>query len=107
MNRLFGFIALFAMLLVAKPTAAATSQLLVQSNLGRPAMSLVCLLRGCQVVSFQQGSPSNYFVVSTSSSTDFLTFLLKSVPGILNVQVLGGGSNPVGTRYIVRTSGGL
>jgi len=61
MKRIVGFLALFVMLLTAKPAAAASSQLLVQSNLGRPAMSLVCLLRGCQVVSFEQGSPSNYF----------------------------------------------
>jgi len=107
MKRIVGFLALFVMLLTAKPAAAASSQLLVQSNLGRPAMSLVCLLRGCQVVSFEQGSPSNYFVLSTSSNTDFLASVLRGIPGILNVQVLGGSSNPVGKRYIVRTKGGL
>lgn len=107
MKRFISFVALLVLLTTAKPAAAATSQLLVQSSLSRPGMSLLCLLRGCQVTSFEQGSPSNFFVLSTSSNPDFLASILKNIPGILNVQSLTGSNNPVGSRYIVRTSGGL
>src|SRR5215469_3611088 len=92
------------------PASAANTQLLVQANLSAPAMSLVCLLRGCQVTQAVSGSPSNLFVLSVSSSANvtFLVNSLRNVPGILSVTVSTSGStNPVGNRYIVRTTGGL
>ncbi|HEY2460222.1 MAG TPA: S8 family serine peptidase [Candidatus Acidoferrum sp.] len=93
----------------AKPANAATTQILVQSNLGTPAIRLVCLLSGCQVTQSLTGTPNNYFVLSYSGSSNvsFLETLLQRIPGILNVIVVGDGQNPVGNRYIVRTSGGL
>lgn len=98
-------LALFA----ARPASAANTQLLVQSNLSTAGMKFVCLLKGCQVTSTVYASPSNFFVLSFSSSinTSFLSSVLQSIPGILNVTVLNGGDNPLGNRYIVRTTGGL
>ena len=98
-------LALFA----ARPASAASTQLLVQSNLGTAGMNFVCLLKGCQVTQTVYASPSNFFVLSVSSSVNvsFLCSVLQSIPGILNVTVLNGGDNPLGNRYIVRTTGGL
>jgi subtilisin family serine protease len=72
-------------------------------------MNLVCLLRGCQVTQAINGTPSNFFVLSVSSSTNvsFLAVVLEEIPGILDVSILGGSQNPIGSRYIVRTTGGL
>jgi hypothetical protein len=98
-------LALFA----ARPVSAADTQLLVKANLGGPAMNLICLLRGCQVKQVINGSPSNFFVVSASSSgnTQFLITVLQNIPGILEVADTDASANPVGNRYIVRTTGGL
>ena len=70
-------------------------------------MNFVCLLRGCQVTQAVLGSP-NVFVLSASSSTNvqILASALRAVPGILSVTI-SASSNPVGNRYIVRTTGGL
>ena len=108
MKRAIGIIALFVMLLAAQP-AAANTQLLVHSNLGTPAMNMVCLLRGCQVVSSTPTTSGSLFILSISGSvnTNFLASALQSIPGILNVQVLGGTPGAPGNRYILRTSGGL
>lgn len=100
-------VTLALLLFGAPPASAATTQLLVQSSLGSVGMNLVCLLRGCTVKQTVAGSPSNYFVVSTSANPGFLASVLHLVPGILNVTILTGGDNPLGNRYIVRTSGGL
>jgi len=104
---------LFALVLIlafaaATPASAANTQLLVQSTLSAPSMNLVCLLRGCQVTQSVNGSP-NVFVLSVSSSTNvqFLVSSLSNVPGILSVTVTSSSQNPVGNRYIVRTTGGL
>jgi subtilisin family serine protease len=93
----------------ARPAAAANTQLLVQSNLGTAGMNFICLLKGCQVTSTVYASPSNFFVLSFSGSVNvsFLCSVLQSIPGILNVTALNGGDNPLGNRYIVRTTGGL
>lgn len=93
----------------ARPVSAANTQLLVQSKLGTAGMNLVCLLKGCQVTQTVYASPANFFVLSVSASvnTSFLSSVLQSIPGILNVTVLNGGDNPFGNRYIVRTTGGL
>ena len=93
----------------ARPASAATSQLLVQSRLSPGGMSLVCLLRGCSVKQTVYASPANFYVVAPSGwiSLSFLTSSLQNITGILNVTVLDGGDNPLGQRYIVRTTGGL
>ncbi len=109
MKRAIISITLLLALFAARPASAADTQLLVQANLSAPAMNLICLLKGCQVKQVINGSPSNFFVVSVSSSvnTQFLTTVLQNIPGIVEVAVTGGSSNPVGNRYIVRTTGGL
>jgi hypothetical protein len=109
MKRAIILITLLLALFAAKPASAANQQLLVKSNLGAPAMNLLCLLRGCQVTQAINGTPSNFFVLSVSSSTNvsFLASVLEEIPGILDVAILGGSQNPLGNRYIVRTTGGL
>jgi subtilisin family serine protease len=93
----------------AKPASAAGTQLLVQTTLGQSSINLVCLLTGCQVTQSLPGSPNNFFLLTFSSSanTSFLTNTLQNISGILNVTVVGASANPVGNRYIVRTTGGL
>lgn len=99
---------LLASLAGARPASAANTQLLVQSNLGSGGMSLVCLLRGCTVTQTIPASPANFFVLSSPNNGSFLASVLQLIPGILNVTILNSGTgNPVGNRYIVRTSGGL
>lgn len=93
----------------ARPAAAADKQLLVQSNLSGGTMRLICLLRGCQVSQTINASPSTFYVVKGSGflNLSFLASVLRAVPGILNVSPLDGDDNPLGNRYIVRTTGGL
>jgi Subtilase family len=94
----------------AKPAnATGTQQLLVQTTLGTPAIRLVCLLTGCQVSQSLTGSPNNFFLLSFPGSANItsLESILQNIGGILNVTVVGGSENPVGNRYIVRTTGGL
>jgi hypothetical protein len=93
----------------ARPAAAASNQFLVQSSLGTVGMNLVCFLKGCQVSQTIYASPNNFFVVSVSSSIDTNLFVsvLQTVHGILNVSLISSGTNPLGNRYIVRTTGGL
>jgi hypothetical protein len=102
-------IALLLALATAKPASAAGTTVLVQSNLSSGSMSFLCLLEGCQVTQTLSGSPSNFYVLSVSASvnTQFLSSVLQSTAGILNVVVLGATNNPLGNRYIVRTTGGL
>jgi subtilisin family serine protease len=109
MKRATILITLLLALFAAKPASAADTQLLVRANFGAPVMSLVCLLKGCQVTHTVNGSPNNFFVVSISSSVDaeFLVDVLRTIPGIVDVAITGGSQNPVGNRYIVRTTGGL
>lgn len=109
MKRAIILITLLLALFAAKPASAANAQLLVKANFGAPVMNLVCLLKGCQVTQVVNGSPSNFFVLSVSSSTNvsFLAGVLQNVSGIVEVAVLGGGQNPIGNRYIVHTTGGL
>jgi Subtilase family len=109
MKRALALIALLLTFAVAKPAAAATNQILVETTLSAPAMNLVCLLRGCQVSQSVSGSPNNFFVLSLSDSANanFLTTVLKAIPGVVDATVIGGNQNPVGNRYIVRTTGGL
>ncbi len=95
---------------VAKPAnATGTQQLLVQTTLGAPGIELVCLLTSCQVSQSLTGSPSNFFLLSFPGSANItsLESILQNIDGILNVTVVGGSGNPVGNRYIVRTTGGL
>src|SRR3984885_1323232 len=109
MKRVLLSLALLLAFSVAKPTAAATPQFLVQTNLGGPAINLVCLLTGCHVSQSLNGTPNNYFVLSFSASANvgYLETLLTKIPGILHVTVVGNSQNPVANRYIVRTVGGL
>jgi hypothetical protein len=109
MKRAVLFLTLLLSLLAAKPASAAGTQLLVQSTLSTPSMNFICLLRGCQVTQAVNGSPSNHFVLSVSSSVNaqFLASVLQNIPGILKVTISGSSQNPVGNRYIVRTTGGL
>jgi hypothetical protein len=109
MKRAIISVTLLLALFAARPASAADTQLLVKANLGGPAMNLICLLKGCQVKQVINGSPSNFFVVSASNSgdTQFLITVLQNIPGILQVADTDGSSNPVGNRYIVRTTGGL
>jgi hypothetical protein len=109
MKRAILSITLLLAFFAAKPASAANTQMLVQSNLSTPVMNLLCLLRGCQVTQSINGSPSNFFVISTSSSwnANFLVDVLEDIPGILKVTILSGGQNPLGNRYIVHTTGGL
>jgi hypothetical protein len=109
MKRAITLITLLLALFAAKPASAANTQLLVKANFGAPTMNLVCLLNGCQVTQTIHGSPSNFFVVSASSSlnTSFLASVLQNVLGVVNVTILNGSQNPLGNRYIVRTTGGL
>ena len=102
-------ITLLLALATAKPASAASTTVLVQSNLSSGSMSFLCLLEGCQVTETLSGSPSNFYVLSVSGSvnTQFLSSVLQSTAGILNVAVLGATNNPLGNRYIVRTTGGL
>jgi hypothetical protein len=89
--------------------SAASSQLLVQANLSPAAMNSVCLLKGCQVVEVVLGSPANYFVLSVPSAVNLpvLSLILQTVSGITRVTILSGTADPLGNRYIVRTTGGL
>ena len=109
MKRTLFAVVLLLTLFAARPAAAANSQLLVKSNYSTAGMKLVCLLRGCTVAQTVLASPSNFFVLSVSSSTNtsFLANILRSLPGILNVTVLNSLTDPLGNRYIVRTTGGL
>jgi subtilisin family serine protease len=110
MKRALLGVTLILALFAAKPASAANTQLLVQTNLGPGPINLICLLKGCQVTQSVTGSPNNFFVLSFSGSLNasFLSSVLQDIPGILNVTVVGGSSaNPVGNRYIVRTTGGL
>lgn len=93
----------------ARPASAQDSQLLVQARLTSGSMSFVCLLRGCAVRQTIYGSPDNFFVVAPSGwlNLSFLASTLQNVFGVLNVTPLNGGDNPLGQRYIVRTTGGL
>lgn len=108
LKRLLAALALWAFS-VAIPAYAGNSQLLVRSNLTTPAMNLVCVLKGCQVTQSLYGSPDNFFVLSVPASVNvsFLSTVLRAVPGILNVTQVAGDQNPLGIRYIVRTTGGL
>jgi subtilisin family serine protease len=109
MKRAIVLLSLLVALTAAKPAQAASNQILVQSTLGTPAMNLVCLLNGCRVSQTLAGSPSNFYLLSFSSSANlsFLQTILQAIPGILNVTPVDGSENPVGNRYIVHTSGGL
>ena len=109
MKRVILSVALLLAFAGAQPASAATSQLLVQSKLTPAGMSLVCLFRGCSVKQTVYASPANFYVVAPSGwiSLSFLTSSLQNITGILNVTVLDGGDNPLGQRYIVRTTGGL
>jgi subtilisin family serine protease len=109
MKRPFLSLVMLLAFLAAKPVSAAGTQLLVQTTLGPSSINLVCLLTGCQVSQSVVGSPSNFFLLSYSSSANAnsLTGILESISGILNVTVIGNSENPVGNRYIVRTTGGL
>jgi hypothetical protein len=108
MKRAMLCVTLLLAFFAAKPASAASTQLLVQTNLGAPSINLICLLTGCQVTQSLYGSP-NFFVLSFSGSADvsFLESTLQSITGILNVTEVGASQNPVGNRYIVRTTGGL
>jgi subtilisin family serine protease len=92
-----------------KPASAASTQMLVQTNLGGPSINLICLLNGCQVSQSVMGSPNNFYLLSFSGSANasYLQTMLAGIPGILKVTPVGGSQNPVGNRYIVRTGGGL
>jgi hypothetical protein len=109
MKRVLLGVTLLLAFFAAKPASAAGTQLLIQTNLGPGTVNLVCLVKGCQVTQSVTGSPNNFFVLSfpASANVGFLQSVLQNIPGILNVTVLGGSENPVGNRYIVRTTGGL
>jgi hypothetical protein len=109
MKRAFFALALLFVSLAAKPVSAAGNQLLVQTTLGPSSINFVCLLTGCQVTQSVVGSPNNFFLLTYSSSANVnsLTGILQNITGILNVTVVGNSANPVGNRYIVRTTGGL
>ena len=109
MKRAILCLSLLVAFAAVKPAGAAGTQFLVQSNLGKPSMNFVCLLTGCQVTQSLLGSPSNFFLVtySGSSNASFLQGVLQSISGILNVIPVNGSQNPMGNRYIVRTTGGL
>ncbi|HUL33445.1 MAG TPA: S8 family serine peptidase [Candidatus Eisenbacteria bacterium] len=109
MKRAFLALSLLMALTAAKPAAAATNQFLVQTNLGTSSMNLVCLLTGCKVSQSLPGAPSNFYVLnfSASANVSFLQGILQGIPGILNAIPVTNSQNPVGNRYIVRTSGGL
>jgi subtilisin family serine protease len=108
MKRLMLGITLLLACVAAQPAQAASTQLLVQTNLSPSSINLVCLLTGCQVTQSLTGSPNNFFLLSFSGSADgsFLQNLLENIPGILNAALVGG-ENPVANRYIVHTTGGL
>jgi hypothetical protein len=99
--------AIFLLAIFSKPASAGQTQLLVQANLSAPTMNLVCLFEGCQVTYSFNGSSSNYFVLSTSANTSFLITVLQNIYGVLSVNVIGGGQNPIGNHYIVHTTKGL
>jgi subtilisin family serine protease len=109
MKRAILLLSLLVALTAATPAKAASTQVLVQTSLGKPAMSLICLLQGCQVSQSLAGSPSNFYLLnfSPSADVDSLLGILQAIPGILNVSPVNGSANPVGNRYIVRTTGGL
>jgi subtilisin family serine protease len=109
MKRTLIALALFAALFGAKPASAASTQILVQSNLSQSQLSFVCLLEGCQVSYALNGSPNNFFVLSASSSfnAEFLVDVLNNLTGIVQATIVDATQNPVGTHYIVRVSGGL
>jgi hypothetical protein len=97
----------FFLALIAKPVSAASTQLLVESNLGAASINLICVLDGCQVTYAVNGSPNNFYILSTSSNGQFLSTVLQNVSGILNVTILSGGQNPLGNHYIVHTTNAL
>jgi subtilase family protein len=102
---ILGAICLLA--IFTKPVSAGQTQLLVQANLSAQTMNLVCLFEGCQVTYSFNGSSSNYFVLSTSANTSFLITVLQNIYGVLSVNVISGGQNPIGNHYIVHTTNGL
>ena len=101
--------ALLVALAITKPAAAATTQVLVQANLSSSSMNFVCLLQGCHVTQVVNGSPGNFYVLSVSGwvNTQLLSNALLKTPGILNAVVLDASNSPLGSRYIVHTTGGL
>jgi subtilisin family serine protease len=99
--------AIFLLAIFTKPASAGQTQLLVQANLSAPTMNLVCQFEGCQVTYSFNGSSSNYFVLSTSANPSFLITVLQNIYGVLSVNVISGGQNPIGNHYIVHTTNGL
>jgi subtilase family protein len=102
---ILGAILLFV--IFVKPASAGQTQLLVEANLNPSTVNLLCLFEGCQVTYSFNGSSGNYFILSTQADPSFLITVLQNVSGILSVNVISSGQNPIGNHYIVHTTNGL
>lgn len=90
-------------LVSAKPTRA-DNRFIVRSSLGNTALSQLCLLQNCTVVTAIDGTLNQLFLLTTPSTVDPTAFLnlLRSTPGIVDAELdqvlsLVGGLNAVTT----------
>ena len=90
--------------LLSTTPARADNRFIVRSTLGTRALTQLCLLQSCTVVTAIDGTLNQVFLLTTPTAIDptiFLT-LLRNTPGIVNAQLdqvlsLVGGLNTVTT----------
>jgi len=103
MKRYLWLAAALLTLVSAKPIRA-DNHFIVRSTLGNTALSQLCLLQNCTVVTALDGTLNQVFLLTTPSIVDPTTFLnlLRSTPGIVDAELdqvltLVGGLNAVTT----------
>jgi Subtilase family len=103
MKRYLWLAAALLTLVSAKP-ARADNRFIVRSTLGSAALSQLCLLQNCTVVTAIDGTLNQLFLLTTPSAVDPTTFLnlLRGTPGIVDAELdqvlsLVGGLNAVTT----------
>ena len=103
MKRYLWFVATLLPLLVASP-ARADNRFIVRSTLGSSALTQLCVLQTCTVVTAIDGTLNQVFLLTTPTAIDPTTFLnlLRSTPGIVDAELdqvisLVGGLNAVTT----------
>ncbi|HXC49193.1 MAG TPA: S8 family serine peptidase [Candidatus Sulfotelmatobacter sp.] len=90
--------------LISATPAQADNRFIVRSTLGSSALTQLCLLQTCTVVTTIDGTLNQVFLLTTPSAIDPTTFLnlLRSTPGIVDAELdqvinLVGGLNAVTT----------
>jgi subtilisin family serine protease len=103
MKRYLWLVVALLILVSAKPTRA-DNRFIVRSTLGNTALSQLCLLQSCTIVTAIDGTLNQVFLLTTPSIVDPTTFLnlLRSTPGIVDAELdqvlsLVGGLNAVTT----------